>query len=279
MLSTYLYLSVLYLYLAVFSHWQQLEVSGLALGLVPVDGACPTEGVAKPSDPQQSRQALAQLQQRVLRLTEQIRVEQAARDDNVAEYLKLANNADRQQSARIKQVFEKKNQKSAQTVLQLQKKLDLYQRKLKEAEQGGSVRQHKDVHQSLRSVGPKVTPKPKEVASVVHNTFGSSEDVWAAKVLQEELPAGPGEEVQSSPRYGSEDEGSSATSGSMGARSTSGGPTLEILPNSGLEALLLQLQDVGRAQARLEEALDKLRGLYEKDYRLLIQALQDQRYR
>ncbi|XP_064160340.1 transmembrane and coiled-coil domains protein 1-like isoform X1 [Anguilla rostrata] len=259
-------------------NWQ-LEVSGLAMGLVPLDGVCATDGVANPSDPQRSRQGFAQLQQKVLRLTEQIRVEQAARDDNVAEYLKLANNADRLQSTRIKQVFEKKNQKSAQTVLQLQKKLDLYQRKLREAEQGGSVRQHKDVHQSLRGVGSKVTTKPKEFASAVHNRFGSSENVWVVKELQEEPPAGPGEEAQSSPRYGSEDEGSSATSGSMGARSTSGGPALENPPSSGLEALLHQLQDVGRTQARLEEALDKLRGLYERDYQLLMQALQDQRYR
>ncbi|KAJ8360981.1 hypothetical protein SKAU_G00175060 [Synaphobranchus kaupii] len=258
---------------------RQLEVSGLALGLVPADGACPTDGVANTTDPQRSRQAFEQLQQKVLRLTEQIRVEQAARDDNVAEYLKLANNADRQQSARIKQVFEKKNQKSAQTVLQLQKKLDLYQRKLREAEQGGPARQHKDVHQSLRCVGSKVTTKPKEFASTVHNRFGSTENVWVAKELQEEVPVGPVEEAQSSPRYGSEDEGSSATSGSMGARSTSGGPALEIPPSSGLEALLHQLQDVGRAQARLEGSLDKLKWLYERDYQLLMQALQDQRYR
>ena len=251
----------------------------MGLGLVLVDGACPTDGVANSTDPQRSRQALAQLQQKVLRLTEQIRVEQAARDNTVAEYLKLANNADRQQSARIKQVFEKKNQKSAQTLLQLQKKLDLYQLKLREAEQGGSARQHKDMHQSLMVVGSKVTTKPKELASVVHRRFGSLENMWPAKVLQEELPARPEEEAQSSPRYGSEDEGSIATSGSVGARSTSRGPTLETLPSSGLDALQLHLRDVGQAQARLGEALDKLRGLYERDYQLLMHALQDQCYR
>uniref|UniRef100_A0A671QV26 Uncharacterized protein n=1 Tax=Sinocyclocheilus anshuiensis TaxID=1608454 RepID=A0A671QV26_9TELE len=45
------------------------------------------------------------LQQKILKLTEQLRIEQAARDENVAEYLKLASNAsDKQQSSRIKQV-------------------------------------------------------------------------------------------------------------------------------------------------------------------------------
>ena len=55
-------------------------------------------------DPQRTKQAIAQLQQKILKLTEQIKIEQTARDDNVAEYLKLANNADKQQSGRIKQV-------------------------------------------------------------------------------------------------------------------------------------------------------------------------------
>lgn len=78
----------------------------------------------------------------------------------MAEYLKLANNADKQQSARIKQVFEKKNQKSAQTIQQLQRKLEHYHRKLREVEHNGIPRQPKDVfrdmHQGLKDVGAKV---------------------------------------------------------------------------------------------------------------------------
>lgn len=56
-------------------------------------------------DPQRTRQVIAQLQQKILKLTEQLRIEQTARDENVAEYLKLANNtSDKQQTVRIKQV-------------------------------------------------------------------------------------------------------------------------------------------------------------------------------
>ena len=44
---------------------------------------------------------------------------------------RLSSSADKQQLARIKQVFEKKNQKSAQNIAQLQKKLENYQRKVK----------------------------------------------------------------------------------------------------------------------------------------------------
>lgn len=86
-------------------------------------------------EPQRTRAALEHLQQKILKVTEQIRVEQEARDDNVAEYLKLAHNADKQQASRIKQVFEKKNQKSAQTIAHLHKKLEHYHKKLKEIEQ------------------------------------------------------------------------------------------------------------------------------------------------
>lgn len=97
----------------------------------PAGGAeCPGAG-----ETQRTRAALEHLQQKILKVTEQIRVEQEARDDNVAEYLKLAHNADKQQASRIKQVFEKKNQKSAQTIAHLHKKLEHYHKKLKEIEQ------------------------------------------------------------------------------------------------------------------------------------------------
>lgn len=72
--------------------------------LFSVDGSPPgSEDTAL--DPQRTRQAIEQLKQKILKLSEQLRIEQAARDENVAEYLKLANNTnDKQQSSRLKQV-------------------------------------------------------------------------------------------------------------------------------------------------------------------------------
>ena len=67
--------------------------------------------------------------------------------DNVTEYLALAEQADKVQILRIKQVFEKKNQKSNQTMAHLQKKLEAYHKRLVELEINGYV-------------GPK---RPKEV--------------------------------------------------------------------------------------------------------------------
>lgn len=85
----------------------RLEVSGL--GQTPLAVSCGADGSFPGAedgtpDPQRTKQAIAQLQQKILKLTEQLKIEQTARDDNVAEYLKLANNADKQQSSRIKQV-------------------------------------------------------------------------------------------------------------------------------------------------------------------------------
>ncbi|XP_050068808.1 transmembrane and coiled-coil domains protein 1 [Anopheles maculipalpis] len=66
---------------------------------------------------------------------ELIRKEQEARDSNVNEYLKLAANADKNQLQRIKAVFEKKNQKSANNISQLQKKLESYNKRYKDMQQ------------------------------------------------------------------------------------------------------------------------------------------------
>ncbi|KAK2821295.1 hypothetical protein Q7C36_020638 [Tachysurus vachellii] len=312
----------------------RLEVSGLAAspnalssssdgagmyGIDSVDGAL---------DPQRTKQAISQLQQKILKLTEQIKIEQTARDDNVAEYLKLANNADKQQSTRIKQVFEKKNQKSAQTIQQLQRKLEHYHRKLREVEHNGIPRQPKDVlrdmHQGLKDVGAKVTgglssisqathsaagavvSKPREFASLIRNKFGSADNISSLKDSLDETQgdeAVPGVvtvagtsaaralatgQLQSSPKYGSEDDCSSATSGSAGANSTTGAPggppsskgnTLEQGQASGLDALFHEIQELRDNQGRLEESFENLKSHYQRDYSLIMQALQEERYR
>lgn len=177
-------------------------------------------------EPQRTRAALEHLQQKILKVTEQIRVEQEARDDNVAEYLKLAHNADKQQASRIKQVFEKKNQKSAQTIAHLHKKLEHYHKKLKEIEQNGPARQPKDVlrdmQQGLKDVGANVragisgfgggvvegvkggvsalthtavVSKPREFASLIRNKFGSADNIAHLKDTLEDGVGGHSEDT------------------------------------------------------------------------------------
>lgn len=159
---------------------------------------------------QRSRSCLDNLQQKILKVTEQLKIEQTARDENVAEYLKLVNSADKQQMGRIKQVFEKKNQKSAQSIAQMQKKLEQYHKKMKDSEMQHSTTPHppiikhstiprescrellKDITGSgrhptmdkIKTIGPGVSlsppfffSKPREFANLIRNKFGSADNI------------------------------------------------------------------------------------------------------
>ncbi|XP_034028620.1 LOW QUALITY PROTEIN: transmembrane and coiled-coil domains protein 1 [Thalassophryne amazonica] len=302
----------------------QLEVNDL--GQTPLAMPCVADcsalaGEDNTPDPQRTKQVIAQLQQKILRLTEHLKIEQTARDDNVAEYLKLAHSADRHQITRIKQVFEKKNQKSAQIIQHLQMKLDHYHRKLRRVEQNGIPRQPKDVlrdmQQGLKDVGAKVTDfsegvvdsvkgglssfsqathsavsKPREIASMIRNKFGSADNIASLKDCLDDSSIDEGvigaHHLQSSPKYGSEDDCSSATSGSAGANSTTGAPggppssscyTLDRNHSSSLDMFMQEVQELRDCQAKLEESIDGLKSHYEREYTVVMQALQEERFR
>uniref|UniRef100_A0A8C2ZE32 Transmembrane and coiled-coil domain family 1b n=1 Tax=Cyclopterus lumpus TaxID=8103 RepID=A0A8C2ZE32_CYCLU len=201
------------------------------------------------------------------------------------------------QSARIKQVFEKKNQKSAQTIQQLQRKLEHYHRKLREVEHNGIPRQPKDVfrdmHQGLKDVGAKVTgglssfsqathsaagavvSKPREIASLIHSLDETQGDEGVGPGTARALGTG---QLQSSPKYGSDDDCSSATSGSAGVNSTTGAPGGP--PSSkGFDAILHEIQELRENQGRLEESFENLKSHYQRDYTMIMEALQEERYR
>ncbi|KAM3587980.1 uncharacterized protein V6R79_018190 [Siganus canaliculatus] len=168
------------------------------------------------------------LQQKILKVTEQIKVEQTARDQNVAEYLKLVNNADKQQVARIRQVFEKKNQKSAHSIARLQRKLEQYHRRVKDGDANGK-HGHKDGgsresgshskegslrdvsatgrHPALdkvKTVGPGVSLSPpfffnksREFANLIRNKFGSADNIAH---LKSSMETGPGLQAEGGAR-------------------------------------------------------------------------------
>uniref|UniRef100_A0A4W5KQW3 Transmembrane and coiled-coil domain family 2 n=1 Tax=Hucho hucho TaxID=62062 RepID=A0A4W5KQW3_9TELE len=260
------------------------------------------------------------LQQKILKITEQIRIEQEARDDNVAEYLKLAHNADKLQASRIKQVFEKKNQKSAQTIVHLHKKLDHYHKKLKEIEQNGPARQPKDVlrdmQQGLKDMGANVragfhgfgggmvdgvkggvegvkgavVSKPREFASLIRNKFGSADNIShliedGVEGHSEDVPAqralSGSATLVSSPKYGSDDECSSASSGSAPG-SHSGHHHHHHHHhhiNSSWDTLLEGLQEIKASQAHMEDAIEDMKSQLQSDYSYMTQCLQEERYR
>ncbi|KAJ8257364.1 hypothetical protein GJAV_G00184820 [Gymnothorax javanicus] len=311
------------------------------LGLPPASGHTGSDGnisgdAPDAPDPQRTRAALQHLQQKILKITEQIRVEQEARDENVAEYLKLAHNADKQQASRIKQVFEKKNQKSAQTIAHLHKKLEHYHRKLKEIEQNGPSRQPKDVlrdmQQGLKDVGANVragisgfgggvvegvkggvsalshtavVSKPREFASLIRNKFGSADNIAQLKDTLEDPQCEDAPRalsgsatLVSSPKYGSEDECSSGTSGSAAGSNSGGGGLGGLAPpmgspkanmldapphhhhmHSSWDILLEELREIKASQSNLEDDIEDMKSQLHSDYSYMTQCLQEERYR
>ncbi|XP_057280738.1 transmembrane and coiled-coil domain protein 3 isoform X1 [Pezoporus wallicus] len=256
------------------------------------------------------------LKQKILKVTEQIKVEQTARDGNVAEYLKLVNSADKQQAGRIKQVFEKKNQKSAHSIAQLQKKLEQYHKKLKDIEQNGSSKTTKDTSKdNLKDVqhgksrtsghgtessksgvpGVSLTPpvfvfsKSREFANLIRNKFGSADNIAHLKnTLDEFRPEtssrtyGGSATIVAKPKYVSDDECSSGTSGSADSNgNTSFGPAVaSTLDSQGkLSMILEEIREIKETQSQLADDIENLKTQFKRDYGFISQMLQEERYR
>eukprot|EP00105_Crassostrea_gigas_P008672 XP_011423317.1 PREDICTED: transmembrane and coiled-coil domains protein 1 isoform X5 [Crassostrea gigas] len=182
-----------------------------ALDDIDGDGASGTEV----SDPQRTKAAIEHYQRKLNKTMELIKAEQAAKEENVNEYLRLAASAseDKQQLARIKAVFEKKNQKSTQSISTLQKKLEGYSKRIEEIQTSG-VTSHKKAKEVLSDMGhglnrfrlsvakdrskPKggvvgnikgakdtMMAKPKEFAHLIKNKFGSADNINQIKSLEE----------------------------------------------------------------------------------------------
>ncbi|XP_078520249.1 testis-specific protein TEX28 [Lissotriton helveticus] len=98
-----------------------------------------------------ARAVEAQLRQKILQLSEQLRVEQSSREENTRAYLQLAAKAELHQSAQVREVFEKRNQRTSATIAQLQHRIQGYQRKLREIEPNQLGRQVSDLELSIES--------------------------------------------------------------------------------------------------------------------------------
>jgi len=130
---------------------------------------------------------VSHLQAKIQKTRQKIKDEQANKESNVDEYLRLSGGADKNQQARIKKVFEKKNQDSANKIQELQKKLERDQRKLQVLEHQGNsnVKQTKEVLKAvghgIKSVGEGVVDtltRPREIARMIHKTtFGSADNI------------------------------------------------------------------------------------------------------
>ncbi|KAJ8384363.1 hypothetical protein AAFF_G00206160 [Aldrovandia affinis] len=222
---------------------------------------------------------------KILKVTEQLKIEQTARDENVAEYLKLVTSADKQQAARIKQVFEKKNQKSAQSIAQLQKKLEQYHKRMKDNESNGS---------SSRGPDPPARPRIARVRQPHPQQVRQRRQHRAPEEL-----AGPGSSFQQEgggralsgsativgkAKYPSDDECSSGTSvsaDSNGTATATGAGTRPAAPRprGSWPLLLEEVREIREAQNQLAEDMEGLKEQFKRDYGFITQTIQEERYR
>ncbi|XP_014279607.2 transmembrane and coiled-coil domains protein 2 isoform X2 [Halyomorpha halys] len=254
-------------------------------------------------DGSKTRAAIEHMYTKIARTKDLIKGEQTARDDNVNEYLKLASNADKTQVQRIKAVFEKKNQKSAQCIQQLQKKLESYNKKLKELEtKGVQAHHHRQPREVLRDMGQglkSVMSKPREFAHLIRNKFGSADNINSlsrngeSDSLEEEkthhgsatLPGGCS--LNSGLKFTSEEgsECSSVTSESMpGGAQTTSPPSSTTHPQNvantpNIEMVYAELRVRKHESERMREQLESMKKMMEKEVNDLNQALTEERFR
>ncbi|XP_050357085.1 transmembrane and coiled-coil domains protein 2 isoform X5 [Nymphalis io] len=252
--------------------------------------------------------AIAHLNSKIERTKDLIRLEQTIRDDNVNEYLKLAANADKQQLQRIKAVFEKKNQKSALCIVQLQKKLDGYNKRIKNWEQHGTSGQShrqprevlRDMGQGLKNVGGNirdgitglggsVMSAPREFAHLFSrsNRFGSADNIaQLAGSRASEAGEGRGSTL---PRAATAGAASPAhkysPDASPSSSVTSEGAPYPTQPGSNMseatfsmKPILNELRERREDYERLAEKIDSIKNL-SQDVSFLSAALQEERFK
>lgn len=240
------------------------------------------------SDPQRTKTAIEHYQRKLNKTMELIKAEQAAKEENVNEYLRLAASAseDKQQLARIKAVFEKKNQKSTQSISTLQKKLEGYSKRIEEIQTSG-VTSHKKAKEVLSDMGhglkgvvgnikgakDTMMAKPKEFAHLIKNKFGSADNINQIKSL-EEAGGTEGDKQHGGTlparyligfKYPSEDDNSSILSGSnfeiqSSPLSNSQNTSQQFpgLTQAALDPILQEMEQVKESNKLLSETVTRL---------------------
>ncbi|XP_050713651.1 transmembrane and coiled-coil domains protein 1-like isoform X4 [Eriocheir sinensis] len=226
---------------------------------------------------QRTREAVEHIQTKIQKTKDLIKEEQKARDENVNEYLKLAANADRQQMARIKAVFEKKNQKSAALILQLQKKLENYQKRLREIETHGVNAAHRQPKEVLRDMGQGLN---HQQSSSGQGGAGSSSGGGhhGSKIGSEE-----GSECNSSITSESVPGGSTTLAHLASPRNHHGQLTgLDYFGQPGgmsVEQLLMELRESREEIARLREEIDTTKLALAAELNGMREGLAEERFR
>ena len=266
------------------------------------------------SDVERTKHAKEVLQAKITKTMDNIKSEQAVKEEHVNEYLRLAACADKQQLQRIKTIFEKKNQKSTQTISTLQKKLENYHKRMSDLDTYGMTG-HKQAREVLRDMGQglkgvvgnikgakdTIKSKPGQIAHLIKNRFGSADNINQLKSTIEEISTPEVEAKNPSTLPASfkfsDDDNSSVTSGSHSVglyhsspQSVSQNASQQLTvaqPVNSLEPLILQeIQKSHESNRVLHESIQQLAEEFENyklaaqnDVSMLKTMLEEERYR
>ncbi|XP_071529608.1 transmembrane and coiled-coil domain protein 3 isoform X4 [Panulirus ornatus] len=249
---------------------ETLRVSG--------DGGTVDDGEELTPHIQRTREVLEHLQAKIQKTKDLIKEEQKARDENVNEYLKLAANADRQQMARIKAVFEKKNQKSAALILQLQKKLENYQKRLREIETHGLTVAHRQPKEVLRDMGQGLNSHHQTSSAQGAGGSSSGGGHHGSKIGSEE-----GSECNSSITSESVPGGSTTLGHLTSPRNHHSQLTgVDFYGPPGgttVDQLLMELRESREETARLREDIDTIKQALAAEVNSMREGLAEERFR
>lgn len=123
------------------------------------------------------------IKHRMLYLSEQLGVEKLNRDKNIAGYIELVSKADRRQAPRIRQVFEKVNQRASAAIARIERRLRQCHQQLQELKEGsrpsGLVLKTEDSQDHSRqprkkspSSGPPKPRRKDHLSTNLSNTVG-----------------------------------------------------------------------------------------------------------
>ncbi|KAF0292438.1 Transmembrane and coiled-coil domains protein 1 [Amphibalanus amphitrite] len=280
----------------------------------------------EPAEAARVREAAETVQSKIARCKEAIKQQQRVRDENVNEYLiQTATVQDRAQLQKLKALFEKKNQKAAQQMAHQQRKLEAYTRRAKDLETSGlpyrpPKEMLKDVGQGLRAVvgnmkggiqgaAESVMSKPREIAHLLKNKFGSADNITALTNDSSEgtptrshhgsstLPPGiPSSVVSGNTSVGQlrSEEGSdiSSAASDAGALGGAASPRHQASVSSAGgggggggggppdgAGLISELWERKEECDRLREDVDTIKATLQQEITLLSQALQEERFR
>ncbi|XP_020832963.1 testis-specific protein TEX28 [Phascolarctos cinereus] len=201
-----------------------------------------------------SRSLQNSIKYRILYLSEQLEVEKARRDENTVGYLKLVSKAHRHQAIRIRQAFEKVNQRSSATIAHIEHKLQQYHQQLQEMEEG-----RRPKRSSLKEEKAKKSQESADKARLVENPKTRAEESQstnALDILEKDVLAAASPQEKSSKKD------------SLGRQQS---PLFLNVKE--------ELEDIKKSHSRLELFYQALKEKYLTDLQLIIESLHEDKYR